>query len=373
MHRQSGLDLIRAAAILWVMIYHASLFGLVSDDWTIVAFGWMGVDLFFVLSGFLIAGQLLRPIAEGRSPDFKRFFTRRLLRTLPAFLAILVVYFALPAWRERTVIQPLWQFLSFTQNLFIHLIPPKAFSHAWSLCVEEQFYILFPLALFGLRRRASGSTVVLLLAGVCVAGMVLRGTLWLNMVSRPLGDLRGTPDVPAYFEWIYYPTWSRLDGLLAGIALALIRLFRPLWWQGLEARSGWVTLTGAAGICGCIVFFGDQVAPFWPALLGYPLLAISIAMLVCAAAMPHSAIGRLRIPGAQALAMGSYSLYLSHKMAFHGIRVVATESGYTGPAVLVAAFLAAFAAGTLLYFCIKRPFLLLRDRGSARSQVLSTA
>ena len=362
MPRQAGLDLIRAAAIVWVMIYHASLFDLISNDWTLVAFGWMGVDLFFVLSGFLVAGQLLQPVAQGQSPDFTQFFMRRVLRTLPAFLAMLAVYFSVPAWRERPDIQPFWQFLTFTQNLFIRLDTFKAFSHVWSLCVEEQFYVILPLALLYLRRRPSATIVVSLLLGLCLAGMVLRGTLWLEAVGHPLGALHGTPDPRAYLEWIYYPTWSRLDGLLAGIALALIRVFRPGWWRELERRSGRITLVGVGGLYASIAFFGGQVAPFWPVVLGYPMLAISLAMLVAAAAMPHSTLGRLQVPGAQSLAIGAYSLYLSHKMVFHGVKVAAGGAGHAGPIGLAVALCLAVAAGALLYFCVERPFLVLRER-----------
>ena len=96
--RLPGLDLIRAVAIAWVMIYHGSLFGLTSPDHWLVRFGWMGVDLFFVLSGFLIAGQLLTPFARGSRPSYGRFFGRRLLRTLPAYLAVLALYVLVPGF-----------------------------------------------------------------------------------------------------------------------------------------------------------------------------------------------------------------------------------------------------------------------------------
>src|SRR3984885_5777618 len=107
--RLPGLDLLRAVAISWVMIYHCSLFDLVSQDTWIVRFGWMGVDLFFVLSGFLIAGQLLRPWAGGERPRYARFFGRRLLRTLPAYLVVVGVYFLIPAARDRPNLAPPWQ------------------------------------------------------------------------------------------------------------------------------------------------------------------------------------------------------------------------------------------------------------------------
>src|ERR1700756_3941837 len=84
--RQHGLDLVRAAAIASVMIYHANTMMLIPGQapW-LISFGWMGVDLFFVLSGFLIASQLLKPWASGGRPDYPRFFARRALRTIPAF------------------------------------------------------------------------------------------------------------------------------------------------------------------------------------------------------------------------------------------------------------------------------------------------
>lgn len=112
--RLSGLDLLRAVAIAWVMVCHANGFGLLPSDY----FGWMGVDLFFVLSGFLIGGQLFAPIARGGRPDYRSFLARRLLRTLPAYLAVLAVYLAFPGLWDRQSLQPALQFFTFTQNLF---------------------------------------------------------------------------------------------------------------------------------------------------------------------------------------------------------------------------------------------------------------
>ena len=126
-HRLPGLDLLRAIAISWVMLYHASLYGLASAGSRVVGFGSMGVDLFFVLSGFLIASQLLRPWARGSTPDYRRFFVRRLFRTIPAYVAVLAIYFLIPAARDRDHIQPLWTFLTFTQNFTIDPTTANAF------------------------------------------------------------------------------------------------------------------------------------------------------------------------------------------------------------------------------------------------------
>ena len=124
--RLPGLDLIRAVAITWVMIYHGSLFGLTSQDHWLVRFGWMGVDLFFVLSGFLIAGQLLRPWARGATPSYARFFGRRLLRTLPAYLVVVALDLLVPGVRDRADLAPSWQFLTFSENWLVDMSTPKS-------------------------------------------------------------------------------------------------------------------------------------------------------------------------------------------------------------------------------------------------------
>src|SRR6185503_14173391 len=173
--RLPGLDLLRAIAIGWVMLYHASLYGLApSGNWP-VDFGWMGVDLFFVLSGFLIASQLLRPWARGDRPDYRRFVARRLFRTIPAYSVVLAIYVLIPAARDRDHMQPLWTFVTFTQNFTIHTPPAQAFSHAWSLCVEEQFYLVFPLAVALLGLRPSVTKTVIAILAVLIFGMALRG------------------------------------------------------------------------------------------------------------------------------------------------------------------------------------------------------
>src|SRR4051794_33388708 len=179
--RQHGLDLVRAAAIASVMLYHANTMRLVPGPapW-LISFGWMGVDLFFVLSGFLIAGQLLKPWARGVRPEYGRFYLRRALRTIPAFAFVVMLYFAFPQLRETPDIQPFWQFATFTENLFFTPTGPKAFDQVWSLCVEEHFYLLFPLALSFVAIKPSARKTVAVLLAVVTGGIVLRGLLWLG-------------------------------------------------------------------------------------------------------------------------------------------------------------------------------------------------
>jgi peptidoglycan/LPS O-acetylase OafA/YrhL len=374
--RLPGLDLIRAAAIAWVMIYHGSLFGLTSQDHWLVRFGWMGVDLFFVLSGFLIAGQLLRPWARGVAPSYARFFGRRLLRTLPAYLVVVALYFLVPGFRDRADIAPLWQFLTFSENWLVDMSTPKAFSHVWSLCVEEQFYLVFPVVVAVIALRPTPAKVVGALVCVLVLGMALRGYLWLHFVAATPFDIDAAPRSGPYMRLIYYPTGTRLDGLLMGIAAAAVRAFRPAAWARLAARPNLLLAAGLPGVLASTFLFGGQIAEFWPTVLGFPLLSFSIVLIVIAGSDSRSLIGRYPIPGAGALATGAYSLYLSHKAVFHAVQVATPQlpaplQGASFPVAL----LGALGVGAALYWLVERPFLKLRDRldGTSRSSIAVAA
>jgi peptidoglycan/LPS O-acetylase OafA/YrhL len=369
--RLPGLDLLRALAIGWVMLCHANGFGFLPSD----LFGWMGVDLFFVLSGFLIASQLLRPWILGRRPDYGRFFARRLLRTLPAYLAVVAVYFAFPAVWDRDNLQPLWQFLCFTQNWLIDPTRSNSFSHAWSLCVEEQFYLVLPLVVVLVAPLATPRRILALVVGMLLLGMALRGWFWLHDVADRPFDIAAQPRGGAYMRLIYYPTWTRLDALLAGVCAAMVKSFRPALWARLTARPNRLLAMGVAGVAASILFFGAQIAGFWPSVFGFPLLAVSMALMVMAATAPGSIIGRRAIPGAGALATGAYSLYLSHKLAYRAVvKLLAHAPAWVQPTGFVLAILAALALGAALYWLVERPFLNLRDRfeGPSRSPLSGT-
>jgi hypothetical protein len=236
-NRQPGLDLLRAIAILLVVFYHAGLFGFVLP-YDVQRFGWIGVDLFFVLSGYLIAGQLLSALARGKPPNVRRFYWRRALRILPAFLVIVGICFFLPSWREYPTMPPVWKFLTFTQNLGLR--GGTTFSHAWSLCIESQFYLLLPFLLLPLARWRRGHWVVP--CAVVLCGIVLRGVI-------AHANLNSTaPSFAVWQKFIYYPTYARLDPLTMGVCLAAIEHFRPTWWTALTKTARWIWLPALAAM-----------------------------------------------------------------------------------------------------------------------------
>ncbi|MFL6657750.1 MAG: acyltransferase family protein, partial [Massilia sp.] len=211
--RNHGLDTLRALAIVLVVLHHYVLFVSGSDTFGWVGrIGWVGVDLFFALSGYLIGNQIFAALRSRKGFSLPRFYARRLLRTLPNFYVVLALYYLWPWFRHGSPLLPLWQFLSFTQN--INLMPGTAFSHAWSLCIEEQFYMLLPalallLALGRLPRRWTWAVVGITFG----AGMVVRYLVWNALVD----------DQTNYFRYIYYSTFCRFDELVAGVALALAK------------------------------------------------------------------------------------------------------------------------------------------------------
>jgi peptidoglycan/LPS O-acetylase OafA/YrhL len=353
--RQPGLDLLRALAIILVVIYHAALFGFKLPS-RIDRFGWIGVDLFFVLSGYLIGGQLLASLARDQRIKLGRFFTRRALRIVPAYFVVLAIYFLLPAWREYPEMsQPLWKFLLSVQNIALH--GGTAFSHAWSLAVEDQLYVALPFLLLFLYRRPRAAIIVPCL--IVVGGVGLRAFLAAQNASVDGGVLfRG------FQAWIYYPTWTRLDPLVLGVVLAGIERFRPNWWQRLINCASWLWLPGL-GLIVYALYLGETenltiVGCVWQ----FPLIAVGMAAILVCAVSPRLPLCRVAIPGAAFIASIAYSAYLIQKLVINGVEKFCTNHtiDLTSVPALLGVELCVYIAATVLFLSIERPFLLLRRR-----------
>ena len=358
MTRKPGLDLLRAIAIVWVMIFHAYLAGY-SGGGVVRWSGWMGVDLFFALSGFLIGSQVFASLAAGRRMDLGDFYLRRSFRTLPAFFLVLAIYVAWPSMRETTGMMPLWRFLTYTMNLWTD--PSRtAFSHAWSLCVEEQFYLIFPALAIALTWRGTLLRTLGVFGFLVVGGILLRAWLWLHFLApmTVAGDDLGAP----YMRYLYDPTWARIDDLLAGIALAAMRSYGTRGWHWIECHANIVAAIGVVLVALCMVGFAGQRMGFSANVFGYPVLALAMAALVASAAARGGVVSRLHVPGAQWLALASYSLYLSHKMVYgqlHG-RFAAFVDGHGVWTVAIYIVTIIF-VGAALHYTVERPFLKLRE------------
>ncbi|MCO5190505.1 MAG: acyltransferase [Anaerolineae bacterium] len=309
-----GLDGIRAVAVLAVFFYHAGYF------WA--AGGFLGVESFFVISGYLISSLLLREyLANGRL-DLKRFWLRRARRLLPALwlLLILVVpaafLWAPDAWvrlREDIVASLFyvtnWVYIFRDIPYFEQFGRPPLLRHLWSLAVEEQFYLLWPLLLWLLlwllRVRSGKHLLRLLLPIVFLAGAA---TLLMIVLTDPLGDPSRS----------YYGTDTRAAGFLLGGALALV--WQPGTWKSehLAHRSRRfvpvVELMGWGALIGLLILYStlNEMQP-WLYRGGFLLTAAVTCLLLIAVTHPQTLLSKLM--GNRVLrwiGTRSYAIYLWH-------------------------------------------------------------
>lgn len=201
-----GLDALRGIAIILVILFHYFLF---------FRIGWIGVDLFFVLSGFLITSILLRE--RDHKFYFRNFYLRRILRIFPLYYLVLIIFFAAApiAFSQKDssstysyyTQNQLWFWLYFQNWLMIKKgMPPEPYlQHFWSLAIEEQFYIVWPFLVFFVRKI---SHLKAMLIAILLLAFILRFIFWKTL--------------PQYAGQNYYNSFTRMDTLGAGALLALI-------------------------------------------------------------------------------------------------------------------------------------------------------
>lgn len=354
-----GLDHLRAFAICYVLIYHYRLFG--HPDWVgnIAPFGWTGVDLFFVLSGYLISSHLFAELGKTDSISLKTYFIKRSFRILPAYLFIVAVYFLIPAYHEREALSQLWRFLTFTKNFGMDTRVEGTFSHSWSLCVEEQFYLVLPVVLLGLAYFKAGKKGMLLLAGVFILGFAIRWVSWQRLVPYLDTDAQGA----LYRTYIYYPTYNRLDPLLVGIAISAWYHYRPGIIPKIAKAANLLILAGMTVLIAAYFVSKDEGKILAP-LFGFPLVAIGYGLIVMAAVHPASILFKHRSAITEKIATLSYSLYLSHKGLMPLTQKLLAPYGInpnSNLAMLICFTVVAIGA-ILLHVIVEKPFLRMRDR-----------
>jgi peptidoglycan/LPS O-acetylase OafA/YrhL len=354
----SGLDHLRAAAIILVFLFHYRMFQ--HPDWvdSVGSFGWSGVDLFFVLSGYLIAGQLFHKIAKEQSISLKEFFLKRVFRILPAYLTVLTIYFLFPAFHEREALPPLWKFLTFTQNFGLDLRQYGTFSHAWSLCIEEQFYLLLPFILCLLLYMKA------LRKGIFILLILFAGTIAFRLYNWKF--VLPTPDAEDFgFRWyqhIYYPSYTRLDGLLMGIAIAALHQFLPGLRNGLRRYGNVLIVAGLLMLGLAWIVCADEMS-YRASTYGFTLISIAYGVILTAAISPASILYRFSSKITSFIAALSYAIYLSHKGIIHLAQPFFGKLGIEPDSSLMFLFCAisCLLGALLLRYTIEKPFLKLRD------------
>ncbi len=351
--RAIGPDILRGFAILLVCTAHMPYDRMPEAFWTWIGYyGWYGVDIFFVLSGYLIGTELLRPVHGGQAPNLAVFYTKRVLRILPVFWLVLAVYALVPAWREAPTMAPWWRFATFTVNFGLDIRTMRSFSHAWSLCVEEHFYLVLPVLILALHRLKVKWLPVVLVAAIVIGGMVLRHVLQQGSAS------------PADFMMrVYYPSWCRLDGLTAGVCLAALRLFHGDLWAR-WARPVWLLPVSAVLIVAAVAMTVQthQVLSAVGSVVVYPLFSLGVMLLLAALIELEPHLQAARWTGIGFIAGISYSLYLCQKLVYAADVRWLPQAWTQGWGAVLVFYVSAIAVATLLWWLVERPFLMLRKR-----------
>ena len=311
-----ALDGLRGIAIILVMLHHFTYYrptsgidGLIAS---VLFLGWSGVDLFFVLSGFLITGILLDSQGSGRY--FSSFYARRTLRIFPLYyLTLFLALVVLPQFpAAHTVLAgriedmpPQWPYWAYLTNFSI---AERGFVHgwvdiAWSLAIEEHFYLVWPLVILWCPPR--------LLPWLCTAIFVA------EVFARSHARAIMVPVLP-----IYVVTWFRLDGLAIGALLAVAH--RRGIIPALDRLTPVVVIVGVAGLIAVTILGGHTW--WWNRRMqqyGYSLIAvIGGAMLVSAINRPADSLWPRMLSAGWLRAFGKYSycLYLIHPPVMRAVR-----------------------------------------------------
>lgn len=354
----------RALAICLVLFSHTALFfpskGRLAGPGLLA--GYFGVELFFVLSGFLIGGILLRGFqADLSTASLRQFWIRRWFRTLPNYLLFLALNIALATWLGRNP-SWLWSYFAFLQNLVT--APKSFFVESWSLAVEEWFYFLIPIALLAAIRSSRRPMRVVSFAVIATSILIvtIARTIYVVMVD------------PVWLTDVRMIVAFRLDACMFGVLGAWLQHYFPQFWNRISQpalATGLLLLTSMAaapfGLSGDSIFIRT---------LGFSITSIGALLLMPFLAKWKPAVTPLSLSITK-ISLWSYSLYLANLPLS---AVLKRLDGGAAPWQLATVFLVLSIAVAAFTFEIhERPMMNLRERwridsrGYARSRPACSA
>jgi peptidoglycan/LPS O-acetylase OafA/YrhL len=355
--RLAGLDLLRLVAVLLVLGRHLEA---PPDAWSIAAAlpftlwtqgGWVGVDLFFVLSGFLVSGLLFTEYAARQRLGIARFYIRRGWKIYPPLFTLIAVTVVVrlatgaPIPPERLL----------AELFFLQSYLPGLWNHTWSLAVEEHFYLLLPLTLaLCLRWPARGAASLRPIVGVALVVMV-------SVLALRVAQVEADPRRYSHMTH-HFATHLRVDALYVGVLLAYAYHFhRARLMAFASARRGFLLSCGSALLASAFLFRLESTPLLYT--YGFTVLAVGSAMLLlgvlASPLAPPGIAERLARLGAH-----SYSIYLWHMPVL--LWLLPALEGLTGPLPFVLRaplyLVASLSVGVAMSRLIERPSLHLRDR-----------
>lgn len=347
-----ALDVLRTLAISLVLLIHLQPYcwrALFTSKTPFVEFGWTGVDLFFVLSGLLIGGQLCKELKASGTVDLRRFVLRRGLRIWPLYYSLIAFLLAERLFLGRP--RPgLWLDATFLSNYYHYFHAHHEIGGGWSLSLEEQFYLLIPILLVVLAKFVRQKTLLYLPLVWLIALPIIRHFALQGTQASDLGGV------------VTYPFHTRSDGLAVGLLIAWIMTWKP---QLLRAGRWLNAVLVLVFLVGCYLWYSLQ-----------PTFLFSV-VAICYGALTFLSL-RIRLPlvlrsrAFYVISRLSYGVYLihwgllKHVMAYHarlwgqGFRAFVSAFVIWGAVSLGLAF--------VTFSFIELPFLRLRERLLARER-----
>lgn len=348
--RNPALDAVRATAILSVFAGHVVPEG--HGWWDVIAdVSQRGVDLFFVLSGYLVGGIAIREVLSEQRLDVPQFWWRRWMRTLPAYYVTLALYIAKQQLPHESIgLGKTWAYALFFQSYAMPEL--KDFAHSWSLCVEEHFYLVLPLLLAAMGRfgwvRAKHALVGITAIGC--AFLTLRLILSTDtVINQRLSHLR-------------------TDGLSVGVALAAMEQHHAPFAGWVRKRAAVLTAFACSATAAAVAI-QLNLGPRWWQTAYAIAFGVWVALAAAHAPAPLMKAGAWR-PVAF-IARVSYSMYLLHLLVIGTLNMLFVRHRALGPAAhltyVAVALGASLFVAAMSYRFVEQPFLRLRDRRPATS------
>lgn len=355
-NRVYGLDVFRAFAILFVLIGHSFQYSKIVPE--VAVFGKLailGVELFFVLSGFLIGSIIMRLIEEKRFhtfTDISAFWKRRWLRTLPLYFVVLLAFLRFD-YHGRHELFDYPTYFVFMQN-FAYAIP-DFFELSWSLAIEEHFYLWFPLVFLMWERVTKRAHLSIIMTAVSFIVIAYAFRLYHPLFS----------DWEEYNHTIRLVVLSRMDAIMFGVLIAAMKYY---WSFGFEWVRRATPFTAALFIVVCVWWFANSPHLMHPRIMQVNLWTAQA--ILCALLLPY--FDGLRSTNAHGgffvlTSKLSYSLYLMHILVIIVVNKSLQYSGmydqiYNNPFILYTVYFSLFyLVSWITYSLIEKPFLQLRD------------
>jgi peptidoglycan/LPS O-acetylase OafA/YrhL len=338
MQRSAPLDVLRAIAVLLVLFRHSTFNNLLQQ------IGWVGVDLFFVLSGYLVAALVFREFIDTGKFEHKIFFIRRGFKIYPAFYLFLIISILINYLHHGISYSPS---LILAEVFFLQSYVAHIWTHTWSIAVEEHFYLMITLCgMIWLRRGVKinpGKLIKWLLS------------LLLLLLTIRFFTCLGKKNQDAF---TFFATHLRMDGIVVGVIIAVLRYFHSSW-QKIMKMGYWLLITALFFIWIPFVLKPDG---FNMNTWGLTLMNIGFGLVLMFVLSLSSRIGKDEKPRLITtlfvlIGVHSYSIYLWHLLLLQEVQSIPVDKDFRNVIYLALSLL----IGMGMSFAVERPALKMRD------------